>query len=134
MSGNLLFARILPCASRSPSQVSSIFTYTYPASRMPLDTMALRHDGLTHLRAAGRGGDRAAPRVRSALTTLQVGASVTLVIGAVLLARSVDRLHRVPLGFDPAGVTTFNIYTDPQGYSAARLHALRVEAIGWRPH
>jgi putative ABC transport system permease protein len=96
--------------------------------------MALRRDGLTHLRTAGRGGYRAAPRVRSALTALQVGASVTLVIGAVLLARSVGRLHRVPLGFDAAGVTTFNIYTDPQGYSAARLHPLRVEAIGWMAH
>src|SRR6185369_3372041 len=31
---------MLPCASRLPSHVSSILTYTYPESRIPLETIA----------------------------------------------------------------------------------------------
>src|SRR6202034_3868993 len=40
MSGNFLFVVMFPFASRPNSQVSSMLTYTYPASRMPLDTIA----------------------------------------------------------------------------------------------
>src|SRR6185312_974810 len=40
MLGNFVLLVILPLASRGPSHVSSILMYTYPASRMPLDTIA----------------------------------------------------------------------------------------------
>ena len=71
------------------------------------------------------GGSR---RLRTALTTIQIAASMALGVGAVLLVRTLVNLHRVDLGFEPSGVLTVWINPDPQGYPASRLRTL---AISW---
>jgi putative ABC transport system permease protein len=48
-------------------------------------------------------------RVRSALVVSEVVLAVVLVIGAGLMGRSLSALGRVPLGFDPDGVTTMRL-------------------------
>ena len=96
--------------------------------------VALRRGRLSHLDHAGRSEGRSATRVRAALTVLQTSVAMTLVVAALLLARTVDGLGRVALGFDPAGVSVFSINTDAQGYSVAQLHTLRTGLVDWMAH
>jgi putative ABC transport system permease protein len=51
----------------------------------------------------------------------QVALSLALVVGALLLARTLHSLSRVDVGFDPTGVSTVAITPMDQGYDAARL-------------
>lgn len=60
-------------------------------------------DGRGH--TAGRG--RA--RLRRALTVAQLALSVVLVLTALLLARTVQRVQQADLGFDAAGVVSFRV-------------------------
>jgi putative ABC transport system permease protein len=52
------------------------------------------------------GGDRASKRMHVVLLTCEVALACVLVIGAVLLARSLAALQRVDPGFEPRGVLT----------------------------
>ena len=62
---------------------------------------ALQHDG----RRAG-GGRR---RLRAALTVAQIALSVVLVLGALLLIRTVQRIQQVAPGFESEGVLSFRV-------------------------
>jgi predicted permease len=62
---------------------------------------ALQHDG----RRASGGRQR----VRAALTVAQVALSVVLVVGALLLVRTVQRIQQVDPGFDATGVLSFRV-------------------------
>jgi len=46
--------------------------------------------------------------VRSFLVVSEVALSVTLLVGAALLARSLYRMHQERLGFEPRGIVTFS--------------------------
>ena len=61
--------------------------------------------------------------IGAALSAVQLAAALTLLIGTLLLAGSVRHLLEIPLGFNPADVTTF--YVDPSslGYSEAASFA-----------
>jgi putative ABC transport system permease protein len=59
--------------------------------------------------------------VRSGLTVLQMAATVTLLVGALLFVRTLLELGRVELGFDPRGVTTAIVNPGDQGYDQAEL-------------
>jgi len=59
----------------------------------------------------GRGGN-----VRRALVALELALSVILLIGAGLLVRSFAQLQRVPPGFNPAGVLTFELTMSGRRY------------------
>ncbi len=86
---------------------------------------ALRDDPMRLLKnAAVRQSARRAP-LRSALTVIQVGAATTLVVGALLLGRTLRAISHVDLGFDAENVSTFWIDSRPQGYSPARVASLR---------
>lgn len=63
-----------------------------------------------------RGAGAASPRLTTgrALMAFQIAVSVPLVVGAVLFLRTVSNLGAVQLGFDPAGVVSFQV--DP-GYT-----------------
>jgi len=65
------------------------------------------------LKAAGRSAGAGAlrGRVRGFLVVSEVALSVTLLVGAALLARSLYRMHQERLGFEPRGVVTF--FTPP---------------------
>ncbi len=86
---------------------------------------AVRSDPMRHLKEGlGRQSARRAP-VRSALTVVQVGAATALVVGAILLGRTLYAIANVNLGFDATNVSTFWIDTRPQGFSPPRMGALR---------
>ncbi len=62
---------------------------------------ALQHDG----RRAGSGRRR----LRAALTVAQIALSVVLVLGALLLIRTVQRIQQVAPGFKSEGVLSFRV-------------------------
>jgi putative ABC transport system permease protein len=71
------------------------------------------------LGTARGGSDRWRTRRLDALAAAQVALAIVLVVGAGLLVRSFDRLTRVPLGYDPAGVLVADVVL-PQPRFAAR--------------
>jgi len=60
-------------------------------------------------RASTRGAGRDASRARLTLVTFEVALSVVLVCGAGVLARTLERLTAVNLGFEPRGVVTMRL-------------------------
>jgi len=68
-----------------------------------------RVDAVTVLRDAGRSQTVARRRARMLLTTVQIAVSVTLLVGAGLLARSMMARLSVDTGFDPSRVLTFSV-------------------------
>ncbi|HTI36817.1 MAG TPA: ABC transporter permease [Vicinamibacterales bacterium] len=82
---------------------------------------AARTDVNATLKDAGRsasGGMR--PLLRRALAGAELALATILLIGAALLVRSLLQLQRVPLGFDPAGVTAFQLSLPPTKYDMVR--------------
>ena len=82
---------------------------------------AARTDANAALKDAGRsasGGMR--PLLRRALAGAELALATVLLIGAALLVRSLLQLQRVPLGFDPNGVTAFQLSLPPTKYDMAK--------------
>lgn len=95
----------------------------------------IRADLNAHLKASGptqAGGGRG---LRVGLAVFQVAISLALVSGAYLFARTLRSYAEVPLGFDPSGVTTFDVsprmlgYGPTQGHAYLRTLAERVAAL-----
>ncbi|HSD33488.1 MAG TPA: ADOP family duplicated permease [Gemmatimonadales bacterium] len=88
-----------------------------------------RADLGSDLKASGQTQADGAPLLRTGLAVLQVAVSLSLVAGGYLFARTLQRYARVPLGFDPAGVTVFQVEPKAQGYDPQQgqnyLRALR---------
>ncbi len=61
-------------------------------------------------------GARSASRFRAVLTTAQIAVSMALLVSAGLFIRSLSAVSRTDLGFDAAGVVTFVISPDRNGY------------------
>ena len=63
------------------------------------------------LRSETRGGSGsiATRRIRSALIVLEIAMSLVLLTGAGLLVRSFIAMQRVPLGFEPRGMVSFDV-------------------------
>ena len=76
---------------------------------------ALLHD-------ASRAGttSRGRERVRGSLVVAQIAGSLVLLVLAGLAAGSLRQLHRIDLGFVPAGVVTARLNTQHLGYSSQR--------------
>ena len=70
------------------------------------------------LRQAGRGVVPGRTRLRQSLAGVQLALATVLLIGASLLAQSVMRLQRVPLGFEPGRLLTFQLALPPARYPA----------------
>jgi putative ABC transport system permease protein len=87
----------------------------------------------TTLKAGGRsasGGMR--PRLRKGLACAELALATVLLVGAVLLVRSLLELQRVPLGFDPEGVLAFQITLPPLKYPMAKrivFHHALIDAL-----
>jgi len=75
-----------------------------------------RVDVTAALREAGRSQTASRQRIRRALTVAQVAVAVTILVGAALLARSVQARLALDLGFDPSRVLAFSIEPGLQGY------------------
>jgi len=75
------------------------------------------------LKGAARSQAPRAAWLRSGLACFQVAVSVALVAGALLFARTLQNLARVELGFEPAGVATFDVGPRSAGYRPTRTRA-----------
>ena len=71
--------------------------------------MLMRGEVFGALRSGGRSGTGPSPRLRSGLVVAQFALAVTVLLSASLLTRSFVRLQEVDLGFEPAGMVTFNV-------------------------
>jgi putative ABC transport system permease protein len=75
-----------------------------PAIRLMRDSLH------SSLREGARGATAGAlARVRNTLVLAEVALAMVLLVGAGLLIRSFDKLTRVDLGFEPAGVLTYSL-------------------------
>lgn len=81
--------------------------------------LASRGHGAHVGRTAGRSvtGPR---RLRGALASLQLGLSLTLLIGALLLVSTLRNLRSVEIGFDPSRITVFGVDLGAHGYTPER--------------
>lgn len=79
------------------------------------------------VRASSRTQVGGAPRLRASLAVLQVAVSLTLVTGGYLLASTLKHVADLPLGFDPTGVTLFQVSPSLLGYSDAQARIYFVE-------
>jgi putative ABC transport system permease protein len=100
--------------------------------------LSARHsDGQATLRSANRdtGGGARSRQVRGLLVAGQIAVCLTLLVGAGLLTRSLLRMTRSPLGFDPDGVLTFSVKGPLPAPDAARrgFFDRLVERIGTIP-
>ena len=69
------------------------------------------------------------PLFRRALMVLQLGGSVTLLVGALLFVTTLRNVNDVDLGFDPTGVTAFAVNPMGQGYSPAEMQSYYSELL-----
>jgi predicted permease len=72
---------------------------------------------------------RRRPFVRAGFAVLQLAASVTLLVGALLFLGTLRNLNRVDLGFDPDGVTAFYVSPGDQGYSLDQMMAYHTSLL-----
>jgi putative ABC transport system permease protein len=82
------------------------------------------------LKEAGRwstGGIR--PLLRKGLAGAELTLATVLLIGATLLVRSLLELQRVPLGFDPNGVISFQISLPPTNTTTRRESRSTVSSV-----
>ncbi|HEX2166504.1 MAG TPA: ADOP family duplicated permease [Longimicrobiales bacterium] len=86
-------------------------------------------DLVTNLREAARAETGRTSWVRNGLVVLQLALSAALVIPAALLARSVQNLNDIDLGFDPDGVYEFYTTVEPQGYDVDQRVQLQQQLL-----
>ena len=79
--------------------------------------------GLQEASRRGTPGPRRG-RLAGTLVVVQIALSMVLVVAAALLARSLRKLDRVELGFDPHNVLTFRLDPTLNGYDERRTRAL----------
>jgi putative ABC transport system permease protein len=72
-------------------------------------------DLVSRLKKSGFSG-ASRHRTRRALVVGQIALSLVLLVGALLLVRSFLALARVPVGFDPEGVSSLRMTLRPPGY------------------
>jgi putative ABC transport system permease protein len=67
-----------------------------------------------HSEMRGGSGSIGTRRVRSALIVFEIALSLVLLVGAGLLVRSFAAMQRVPLGFEPRGMVSFDLIFNPR--------------------
>ena len=93
---------------------------------------ALRVSRSHRLNERADGGSREAQTIRGLLIGAEVALSVVLVVGALLLLRSLMRLHTVDPGFDQHGVVAFTLTLPTARYPTAADRRRAVEEIDRR--
>jgi len=93
---------------------------------------ALRVSRSHRLNERADGGSRDANTIRGLLIGAEVALSVVLVVGAVLLVRSLLRLQTVDPGFNPHGVVAFTLTLPNARYPTAADRRRAVEEIDRR--
>jgi putative ABC transport system permease protein len=105
----------LPTGAASVSMDGSVFAFTLGTAIFTSILFGLasfwqitRTSLVTALKEGGmKGGGAARNRLRSVLVIGEVALSLTLLVGAALLAETLYNLHHENLGFDPENVVTF---------------------------
>jgi predicted permease len=93
-------------------------------------TSALGHIGQRLREDSGNAtGDRSRQRIRGLLIVAETALAVVLLVGAGLLMRSFVRLTSVELGFNPAGVQTFNVSLPAAKYKQPAERAAFIESV-----
>ncbi len=77
---------------------------------------AQRIDPASSLKGAAATTGRRRQWLQGSLTAAQIAASLTLLVGAFLLAQTLGNLAAIDHGFDPVGVYTFPVSTFPMSY------------------
>ena len=85
---------------------------------------ATRTDPVDALRGSGRGTSDRSSLARKALLLVQAALSVALVAGAMMLARSLNKLERQDFGYQVQGRVEVDLHNPPASYTAAKLSAL----------
>ncbi len=85
---------------------------------------ATRTDPIDALRGAGRSSGDHSSFTRKALVVLQAAVSVVLVVGSLLLARSLANLENQEFGFPLAGRVLVQVNRPPASYPREKLDAL----------
>jgi predicted permease len=85
---------------------------------------ATRTNPIDALRGAGRSSGDHSSFTRKALVVLQAAVSVVLVVGSLLLARSLANLQNQDFGFPLAGRVLVQLNRAPASYPPAKLDAL----------
>ena len=85
---------------------------------------ATRTNPIDALRGAGRSSGDHSSFTRKALVVLQAAVSVVLVVGSLLLARSLSNLQRQDFGFPLAGRVLVQLNRPPANYPPEKLDAL----------
>jgi putative ABC transport system permease protein len=89
-------------------------------------TLVLRKaDPLVDLQGAGSRLTKRGHWLRNGIAVGQIALSLTLLVGALLLTRTILNLQRVDLGFDPERMAGFMVNMEPQGYSGESMKAVR---------
>lgn len=98
--------------------------------------MASRGQLATPLRFDSRAGTetRARRRLRYTLVGAQVALALVMLAGAGLLARSLDRLQRIALGYTPEGLAVLAVSVPPSEYSdpAGQFNQTKMNDLGER--
>jgi predicted permease len=76
------------------------------------------------LKTDSTGGGRRRGALAGTLVVIQVALSITLLVGAGLLLRSLHNLQSIPVGFQPENVAVATINTSVNHYKPERTHAL----------
>lgn len=84
---------------------------------------ATRVDLLSALKASGRSVAAGAHRLRRGLLVAQVALSLVLLVGGMLLARSVDARRHIAPGYDPAPIMSFSVEPGLHARDGGRLDA-----------
>ena len=85
---------------------------------------ATRTNPIDALRGAGRSSGDHSSFTRKALVVLQAAVSVVLVVGSLLLARSLSNLQRQDFGFPLGGRVLVQLNRAPASYTPEKLDAL----------
>jgi predicted permease len=85
---------------------------------------ATRTDPIDALRGAGRSTGHHGAFTRKALVVVQAAVSVVLVVGSMMLARSLGNLERQDFGYQIPGRVVVSLNKPPASYEPERLDAL----------
>jgi hypothetical protein len=85
---------------------------------------ATHTDPAEALRGSGRGTNDHSSFARKALLVVQATLSVVLVAGAMMLARSLNKLEHQNFGYQVQGRVVVELHNPPASYTLARLAAL----------
>jgi predicted permease len=88
-----------------------------------------RVDLVRNLPGGGSFSVRRRAAVRGTLTVVQLALSLALLVGSLLMIRSVAKLADVDLGFDPEGLVVAFVDPGPQGYTRERAIAFHLELL-----